>query len=283
MSDRVPVAGGELEYDVQGMGEPVLLIHGAILADAFTPLLTQPALADDYRLIAYHRRGFAGSCRHAGPCSLVQQAADARAVLDQLGIERAHVVGHSYGGMIALQLALDAPDQVATLALLEPAGIAAPSGERFGAEVIQPSTERYTAGDRAGAVELFFQGVCGPQAQEVAARTLPPGAFDLAVTDADTFFETEWPALLEWQFGPAEAVRIAQPVLLVLGADSDAVTPMFGEMNAALAEWLPDAESVQLPEATHALQMMNPVGTAELLTAFFARHPIATTVAERAG
>ena len=51
----------ELEYDVRGTGEPVLLIHGAILADAFVPLLTQPALADDYRLIAYHRRGFAGN------------------------------------------------------------------------------------------------------------------------------------------------------------------------------------------------------------------------------
>ena len=278
MSDRVSVDGGDLEYDVRGTGEPVLLIHGAILADAFTPLLTQPALANDYRLITYHRRGFAGSCRHAGPCTIAQQTADARAVLDHLRIERAHVVGHSYGGMIALQLALDAPERVATLALLEPAGIAAPSGERFGAEVMQPSTERYAAGDRAGAVELFFQGVCGPQAREVAAGMLPRGAFDLAVTDAETFFETEWPALLEWQFGPAEAARITQPALLVLGADSDAVTPMFGEMNAALADWLPQAESVQLPQATHALQMMNPAGTAELLTAFFARHPIAAAV-----
>jgi pimeloyl-ACP methyl ester carboxylesterase len=180
--------------------------------------------------------------------------------------------------MIALQLALDAPERVATLALLEPAGIAAPSGERFGAEVMQPSTERYVVGDRAGAVELFFQGVCGPQAREMAAGMLPPGAFDLAVTDADTFFDTEWPALLEWQFGPTEAARITQPALLVLGADSDAVTPMFSEMNAALAEWLPNAESVQLPQATHALQMMNPTGTADLLTAFFARHPIAAAV-----
>jgi pimeloyl-ACP methyl ester carboxylesterase len=271
MSDRVPVAGGELEYDVRGTGEPVLLIHGAILADAFAPLLTQPALADDYRLIAYHRRGFAGSSRHSGPCTIAQQTADASAVLDHLGIERAHVVGHSYGGMIALQLALDAPERVATLALLEPAGVAAPSGERF------------TAGDRAGAVELFFQGVCGPQAREAAARALPAGAFDLAVTDAETFFDTEWPALLEWQFGLAEAARITQPVLLVLGADSDAVTPMFGEMNNALAAWLPRAESVQLPAATHALQMMNLTGTAALLTVFFARHPIATTVAKRAG
>src|SRR5215204_696492 len=78
MSDRVPVAGGDLEYDMRGTGEPVLFIHGAILADAFAPLLTQPALADDYRLIAYHRRGFAGSCRHLGPCTIAQQTADAR-------------------------------------------------------------------------------------------------------------------------------------------------------------------------------------------------------------
>jgi pimeloyl-ACP methyl ester carboxylesterase len=283
MSDRVPVAGGDLEYDVRGTGEPVLFIHGAILADAFAPLLTQPALADDYQLIAYHRRGFAGSCRHLGPCTIAQQTADARAVLDHLGVKRAHIVGHSYGGMIALQLALDAPDRVATLALLEPAGIAAPSGERFGAEVMQPSTERYAAGDRAGAVELFFQGVCGPQAREVATRALPADAFDLAVADADTFFDTEWPALLEWQFGPAEAARIPQPALLVLGADSDAVTPMFSEMNAALAEWLPRAEPVTLPGATHALQMMNPAGMIELLTAFFARHPIATSVGDRTG
>jgi pimeloyl-ACP methyl ester carboxylesterase len=278
MSDRVSVDGGELEYEVQGTGEPVLLIHGAILADAFTPLLTQPALADDYQLIAYHRRGFAGSCRHTGPCTIAHQTADARAVLDHLGVERAHVVGHSYGGMIALQLALDAPERVATLALLEPAGIAAPSGERFGAEVMQPSMERFAAGDRAGAVERFLQGVCGPQVREVADRALPTGAFDLAVADADTFFDTEWPALLAWQFGPAEAARVTQPALLVLGTGSDAVTPMFGEMNSALAEWLPRAESVPLPEATHALQMMNPAGTAEVLTAFFARHPVALAV-----
>jgi pimeloyl-ACP methyl ester carboxylesterase len=278
MSDRVLVEGGELEYEVQGSGKPVLLIHGAILAEAFTPLLAQPALADHYRLIHYHRRGFAGSCRHAGPCSLSQQAADARALLNHLGVEHAHVVGHSYGGTIALQLALDAPERVASLALLEPAGIPTPSGEAFAQEVLTPSGERYASGDKAGAVALFLQGVCGPQMREVADRALPPGAYDLAAADADTFFLTEWPALGEWRFGPAEAARIDQPVLLVLGTDSDAVTPMFGEMNAALAEWLPHAEPVQLPGATHALQMMNPARTAELLADFFSRHPVATAV-----
>jgi pimeloyl-ACP methyl ester carboxylesterase len=207
-----------------------------------------------------------------------QQAADARVLLDHLGVECAYVVGHSYGGSIALQLALDAPERVASLALLEPAGIAAPSGERFGAEVVQPSGERHGAGDRAGAVELFLQGVCGPQMREVADQALPPGAYDLAAADADTFFATELPALGEWRFGPSEAARITQPVLLVRGTDSDAVTPTFREMNAVLTEWIPRAEPVELPGATHALQMMNPAGTAELLGDFFARHPVATAV-----
>jgi pimeloyl-ACP methyl ester carboxylesterase len=276
MSDRVPVEGGELEYEVRGTGEPVLLIHGSILADAFAPLLAQPPLANRYRLIHYHRRGFAGSCRHAGPCSIADQAADARALLDHLGVERAHVVGHSTGGAISLQLALDAPERVASLALLEPAGIAVPSSEVFMQEVLVPSGERYARGDKSGAVELFLQGVCGPGMPEVADRALPPGAYDQAADDADTGFLIEAPSLGEWRFGSAEAARIDQPVLLVLGSDSDAVTPMFGEMNAALAAWLPRAESVTLPGATHALQMMNPAGAAELLADFFARYPVAT-------
>jgi pimeloyl-ACP methyl ester carboxylesterase len=278
VSARVPVDGGKLEYEVQGRGEPVLLIHGSILADAFTPLLAQPTLTDHYRLIHYHRRGFAGSCRHAGPCSIAEQAADAHALLDYLGVACAHTVGHSYGGTIALQLALDAPERVASLVLLEPAGIAVPSGEAFAQEVLAPSGERYASGDKARAVELFLQGVCGPHMREVADHALPPGAYDLAAADADTFFLTEGPALGEWQFGPSEAARIDQPVLLVLGTDSEAVTPTFAEVNAALAEWLPRAEPVTLPGATHALQMMNPAGTAALLGDFFAQHPVATAV-----
>jgi pimeloyl-ACP methyl ester carboxylesterase len=219
-----------------------------------------------------------GSCRHAGPCSLGQQAADAQALLDHLGIERAHVVGHSYGGAIGLQLALDVPARVASLALLEPVGIAAPSVAAFVREAVQPSGERYAHGDTAGAVELFLRGACGPRMREVAAHALPPGAYDLAAADAETFFLIEGPVFEQWRFGPDQAARVTQPVLLVLGTDSDAVTPMFGEMNAALAEWLPRAESIELPGATHALQMMNPAGTAEVLADFFARNPIATAV-----
>ena len=84
------------------------------------PLLAEPDLAHRYQLILYHRRGYGGSSCAAGPIGIAQQAADCQALLRSLGVERAHVVGHSYGGNVALQLALDAPDVAHSLALLEP-------------------------------------------------------------------------------------------------------------------------------------------------------------------
>ena len=76
--------------------------------------------------------------------------------------------------------------------------------------------------------------------RDVVDQMLPPGAFTLALTaDADTFFETEWPARLDWRFGLEEAARIEQPVLLVQGTNSDAVTPIYGEAVAMLSNWLP--------------------------------------------
>jgi hypothetical protein len=50
--ERTQVNGAELEYGVRGSGEPVLLVHGSIVADAFTPLLAEPALSGRYRLIS---------------------------------------------------------------------------------------------------------------------------------------------------------------------------------------------------------------------------------------
>ena len=270
---RVAVDGTELEYEERGSGEPVLLIHGSILADAFAPLLAEPALTERHHVVSYHRRGFAGSARPEGPVSIARQAADARALLRRLGIPRVHVVGHSYGGVIALQLALDAPDTVHSLALLEPALAAVPSGERSVAAATEAAARRYQVGDRAGAVDTFLRGVIGADGVAAARRTIP-GAFEQAVADLDIFFETELPALLAWRFGPEEARRIGQPVLAVLGAGSDAVSPVFGEIHALLRAWLPQAEPFVLPGATHALEYMNPRGMAEGLAAFFARHPL---------
>ena len=65
--NRVRIDGRELEYEVRGAGEPVVLVHGSHIADAFAPLLAEPTLTERYRLILYHRRGFAGSTHPDGP------------------------------------------------------------------------------------------------------------------------------------------------------------------------------------------------------------------------
>src|SRR5918995_1652644 len=125
--DRLSIGGVQLEYEAHGSGEPVLLIHGAHIADAMRPLVDEPALSG-FRLIRYHRRGFAGSEHPPGPTSIGEQADDAAGVLDGLGVDRTHVVGHSLGAVIALELAARRPTQVLSLSLLEPALLTGPAG-----------------------------------------------------------------------------------------------------------------------------------------------------------
>ena len=97
--------GVDLEYDAVGSGEPLLLIHGGLIAaNSFVPLVAESSLASRSQIISYNRRGYAGSSRPTPPFSIAQQAADARALLGHLGISRAHVVGHSYGGAIAIRV-----------------------------------------------------------------------------------------------------------------------------------------------------------------------------------
>src|SRR6185312_8332301 len=125
--DRAAFDDIELEFDIRGHGEPVVLIHPGHFADWCKPLVAESVLTDRYRVLTYHRVGCAGSSPIDGPVSLVQQGAHCRSLLEYLGIERAHVVGHSSSANIALQLAMDAPDVVHSLAVLEPALYAPPS------------------------------------------------------------------------------------------------------------------------------------------------------------
>jgi pimeloyl-ACP methyl ester carboxylesterase len=66
--------GAELAYEVSGTGEPVVFIHAEFIADAFRPLLAEATLADRYRLILYHGRGYVGSSRGEGLADVALQA-----------------------------------------------------------------------------------------------------------------------------------------------------------------------------------------------------------------
>jgi pimeloyl-ACP methyl ester carboxylesterase len=273
--DRAALEGIELEYEIRGAGELVVLIHPGHFADWFTPLLAEPALTEHYRVLSYHRVGCAGSSPLAGPVSFAQQAAHCRSLMRHLGIERAHIVGHSSSGDIALQLALDAPDAVHSLALLEPALMAVPSAQTSRA-FVGTALQLYRAGDKAGAVDTFLQGTCGPGYRAVLDQALP-GAFDQHVADADTFFGQELPALQRWSFTREDARRITRPVLAVIGAKSQELDRIWEERQALLLAWLSNVEPFVLPDATHLLQVQNPRGMAEGLAAFFARHPLSAS------
>lgn len=264
------IDGVGLEYEDSGTGEPVVFIHGAFIADAFRPLLSEPALAERFRLISYHRRGYGGSTPAAEPVSLADGARDCQALISFLGLRHAHVVGHSYGASVALQLALDAPEVVHTLTLLEAALTVGESAPLYREALLQ-SRERFRAVGARVAVDEFLQ----PRwpSYRTQLDRVAPEAFDQAVADAATAFESEFSGFVEWQFDEARACMIAQPSLVVLGEESVALHPRFAETYRLLLEWLPHAEGFLLPHATHFLQFQNPHDLAAALSAFLERHP----------
>jgi pimeloyl-ACP methyl ester carboxylesterase len=273
MGQAVVEEGIELYYELRGSGEPVVLIHWGVASAFADPFLNEPALADSHQLLTYHRAGFGSSSRVEGPLTIADHARHCQLLMGQVGIERAHVVGHSSSATVALQLALDFPAAAQTVVSLE-AARPAPSTElqaQFIRTYIQPAVAHYRAGDRAGAVDTFFRGVFGDGYGPALEQGLP-GSFELAVAEADAFFEQELPALQQWSFTEDDARRIIQPVLLVLGENS---TPTFPERRDLLLSWLPNAERVDVADARHLLQVERPAAVAEALARFFARHPIA--------
>src|SRR5262249_45390838 len=133
------------------------------------------------------------------------------------------------------------------------------------------AVQLYRAGDKAGAIDTFLRGVCGPEYRAALDQALP-GAFDQHVADADTFFAQELPALQQWVFTQEDAKRLIQPALAVVSTRSLEFDPIWGERHELLLDWLPNVESFVLPDATHLLHLENPRGMAEGLAAFFARH-----------
>jgi pimeloyl-ACP methyl ester carboxylesterase len=269
---QLEVPGAVIEYVTEGSGPPVLLTHGALVADAvIVPLAGQPALTSSHQLIGYRRRGYAtGGGEVTDGTTIADYAADAAALLDHLGVQRAHVVGHSSGALISLQLAHDHPDLVASLALLEPP-LADPDAHRRQREqVLFPAMERYRAVDREIATDVFFTGVFNADWKTVMEAAIP-GAAGQAVASADAFLGREVPAIGAWSFGPAEAATINVPVLSVLGTASD---PFFSGSGPILHEWFRDVDDFDLVGANHQMQVMDPAGIAAALAGFFSRNPL---------
>jgi proline iminopeptidase len=126
VSREIPVEGGALHVTVAGEGPPALLLHGGPgLSDFLEPLAL--LLAHDATTARYTQRGVPPAPT-AGPFTVAQHVTDAVAILDALELERAFVIGNSWGGFLALALAAAHPERVRGLVSIDGLGVTGDGG-----------------------------------------------------------------------------------------------------------------------------------------------------------
>jgi pimeloyl-ACP methyl ester carboxylesterase len=172
---RARVPEGSITGWLAGDGPPVLVLHGGPgLSDYTAPLAAE--LEDAFRVIRYQQRGLAPSTA-SGPFSISRHVADAVAVLDAAGAERAYVIGHSWGGHLAMYLAVRHPGRVLGLVIADPLG-AVPDGGL--SDMGQNLTARIRPELAARARELDERAMAGQRTTEDALESLAivwPGYF----------------------------------------------------------------------------------------------------------
>jgi pimeloyl-ACP methyl ester carboxylesterase len=270
---HVEINGVDLAIYDRGAGEPVVFIHGGS-GDEAAAVLREPTLADRYRLIHFHRRGFGFSERPESFVTTEQDASDVKAVMEYLGVERAHFVGQSGGGVVLLQMLRDFPDAVQSAALLEPALMSvfeAMESSHTLWEAFATAAILYEAGDDAGVAETFISEVCGEDYREIFDQTMPEGWFERFVAEINWYFSHPEPAGYSWSFTAEDAKQFSLPVLNMAGENT---VPYFMDLYEKLSRWFPQAENVVLPNANHCIHHSNPSGAAEYFADFFSRHPI---------
>lgn len=211
------VAGASLYFEEAGDGPPLLWITGSGSDLSQRPTVLDGPLPHRFRVVAYDHRG-TGRSRASGEVTMERFAADAEALLDHLGWERARVIGISFGGMVAQELAIRAPDRVERLALLctSSGGAGGASFPLHELESLSPEVRARRALALAETrVDEAWQdahpGEAAPLLARVHRDTTPPGQAALlaARRHHDTFSRLH---------------RIAAPTL-VAGGRFDAIAP----------------------------------------------------------
>jgi 3-oxoadipate enol-lactonase len=261
----LPVDGVSLHYEVVGTGLPVVLIHGFSLdMRMWDPQLSDLAAA--FRVVRYDCRGF-GASGPLDPAVPYTHAADLVALLDHLSMDRAALVGLSFGGEVALRAALLAPQRVRALVLLDCLLGGVPWDEESNAGLVELSTQLTAGGVAAGraawlAHPLFAAARQRPEVQAKLADMVAayPGQHWLGLDP----HQLESPAPIEL------LEQLTMPALVVAG-DQD--VPGFLAMTDVLAQRLPAAERVLVPGAGHMVNMEQPAAVNELLVRFLLAHP----------
>jgi pimeloyl-ACP methyl ester carboxylesterase len=187
-------------------------------------------------------------------------------ILDALGIDKAHVVGHSFGAGIAVELATRIPDRLLSATLLE-ALFAQTDAMQQGLKDLGAAmsliADKYTNGDADGAVTTFWGFTSELEGSaELIEPVLPEGARELAAVDLGTWLQVDLPAISKWMADPAAAKEITTPIAWIGGTDS---APVFTESRALLQEWLPTTRAADIVGVGHYFPVLKPAETAATL------------------
>lgn len=246
---QIRVNGVSLYYEEHGAGEPILCIHGTGSSAAFWVDATHE-LATHGRTVVYDRRGFARSERpEPFVTSVHQHADDAAALIEALGAAPAIVIGRSYGGNVALDLALRYPDQVRALALLE--GGPETLSESAMQWVAELERQLFAAAeqDMTTVAEALIRGVAGDGTWE----GLPEQARRVFTDNGSAIVAELRGGLLD--ISVEQLGSIAQPTLLVGGKSS---LPAFIEVTNVMAKAMPRAK-LEWIEGGHLIDPAHPV------------------------
>lgn len=246
----------ELSCTVHGPADaPVVVLAGSLGAtrDTWDPQV--PALAERYRVVTFDARGHGASPVPAGPYSIDDLADDLVALLDRLGVARAHVVGLSLGGMTAMRLAAREPDRVSGLALLC-------TSARIGPRELW--LERARIARSAGPGEVASAVVGRWFTPDFAARepaTVARMRAMIAATPGEGYASC-CEAIAEMDLLP-DLPSISAPTLVVSAADDPSTPP---EHQRAIADAVPGARLVTIAPAAHLVNVERPLEvTGELL------------------
>ena len=255
----------ELAYDVTGSGPAVLLLHAG-LGDRAMWDAQVPALADEFTVIRVDARGFGETRKPPVPYSSVQ---DALAVLDHLGIEQAHVAGVSMGSQTAMELAVTAPQRVASLvAVAARAGVPVSTALQAGWDYVDELAE---AGDIEGANEYELRmWVDGPH------RT--PDMIEPAFRERVRAMNG---ALLVRDDIEGDEIEPDPPVAERLGEITAPTLVLYGDQDIGdvqqagplIAQAIPGARLDVLPDASHLPQMEQPERFNEIVLGFLREVP----------
>jgi pimeloyl-ACP methyl ester carboxylesterase len=251
---EIEANGVRLEYLEEGSGEPIVFVHGALSGlGAWEPVRVE--FARKYRFIAYMQRYFGSGCWSDGgeAFSVATHAADLAQFITQLDAGPVHLVGWSYGGVVATTTALKNSSLVQSLILYEPTVISVlPEGSveakvarRDRAEMYAPVIAASEAGDHRRAIRLLYEAV----------YRLPPGGFDdePQATQATVLENARVIPLLLAALPPAitcnDLREFARPTLVICGEKTQTWWKLISE---AVGECVPGARRVVLPDLDHA-------------------------------